>query len=429
MQPPTLCIFPSFQRVSRRGAPSDAGFTLIEMLFAIVIFTIMVSVLYPVFAEALHSSQETATQARLEELAKGTRVAYAKDAMVADTTGANGALVFTSDYSQYLGKEINTTSLGSGTVNVTPTQAYTPGNPQSIQTGFYAIAGASGNSPIHLATDGFGQPVWVYVSPEMQAQYDGYTLYFHDVGFLSTNGLPSSITPQSQGVTYTCTANPATEHYGCAFHLGTTDGAQHDLVSQVSGYAIESHMYKVTLDRMKKVADAYGSYFTTQYLANASRDEDIDYFAGPDTAWDGCGPPNGSSTPDGNNYMDSQSGSIPNTGNGSSNGPGYEFPGQNPDGSTVTYYGTDNLNDTQPAATFDGGAFIQDLGLSVSSVTTGWGFQMGVANGPNAPSFNNILDRTPLSCTPNLENPPFTAFILAWAPGQVLLSEPVVGNY
>lgn len=399
----------------------EQGFTLIEMLFAVFIFVILLGVLAPVFTQALHASQETATEARMQELVKGTRTAYAKDAMVVDSTNANGSLVFTAGHSpQWIGNGsngLNTTLLTNGTVTVTPTQAYPLGQPQNIQPGFDAIAGAAGNSPLHLATDGFGQPVWVYVSPEMEAQYDGYPLYFHDVGFLSTNGLPAGITPQSQGVTYTCTADPSSQRYNCAFNLGTQKGAQHDLVAQVSGYAIEAHLYKVTLQRMHKVAQAYSSYFTTQYLANSDRNADIDYFAASD-------PDDGTNS----SYWNPAS-TIPNSGNG--NGPGWGFPGQNPDGSTVSYYASPSLCDVQPA-TWSNDEFVTSLGLSNASVTSAWGFQLGVGNGPNSGSAAGTCvgnDRDPSSGNSNLQSPPYTAFIYAWAPSGVLLANSVVGNY
>lgn len=401
----------------RHGA---SGFTLIEMLFAVFIFILLLGVLAPFFTQALHESSETSTQARLQELVKGTKSAYAKDAMVIDTTDSNGALVFTASHSQWIGagnNGINTNILSNGSVSVTPTRAYPVGQPQNLEPGFDAIAGAGGNSPLHLATDGFGQPIWVYVSPEMEAQYDGYPLYFHDVGYLSTNGLPGSVTPLTQGVTYNCTVDPAYGQYGCSFNLGTNQGAQHDLVAQVSGYAIEASLYKTTLANMHTVADAYNGYFTTQYLANASRNADIDYFATAD-------PNDGANA----NYWDGAS-IITNSGNG--NGPGWAFPGQNPDGSTVSYYGYSWLCDVQPA-TWNGDNFVNALGLSDSSVTSAWGFLFGVGNGPNAGSSIGTCNgdnRDPSSSNGNLQSPPYTAFIYAWAPSTVLLSDPVIGNY
>ncbi len=406
-----------------RKTKNNGGFTLVEMIIALAILTILVVVLFPLFSETIHFSKVTTTRARLNQLVKGLKVAYEKDAMVIDTTGANGDIVFTSNWSQVLGNPAN--PLGSGTltagntVTVTPVQSYTFGDPSSLETGFSAIAGAAGASPLALATDGFGHPFWVYVSPEIEGNYDGYTVYYHDVGFLSTDGAPSSVTPMSQGVTYTCTVSE-TGQDGCSFNLGS-NGGQFDSVSSFSGYAVELKLFKDTLRKMNIVADDYGSYFTTEYLANAQRNEDYDYFAGPDTAWDGCGP-NGQG---GNIYMDSN---MPNSGNGSNGGPGYAFPGENPNGSTVSYYGSDTLNDVQPA-TWDGNSFITNLGLSLSSVTSSWGFLMGVGNGPNSINLNGVVDRDPLSCNTSLQNPPYTAFIVAWAPNNVLLSVPVVGNY
>lgn len=406
----------------RRSSQSleASGFTLIEMLFAVFIFILLLGVLAPFFTQALHEGAETSTQARLQELVKGTKTAYQKDAMVIDTTDANGALIFTADHSQWIGEGengINTNILSDGTASVTPARAYPVGEPQNLEPGFDAIAGAGGNSPLHLATDGFGQPIWVYVSPEMEAQYDGYPLYFHDVGYLSTNGLPGSVTPLTQGVTYNCTVDPTDGHYGCSFDLGQNQGASHDLVAQVSGYAIEAHLYKTTLARMRTVADAYNGYFTTQYLANSSRNADIDYFATAD--------PNDSVN---SNYWDGAS-TITNSGNG--NGPGWAFPGQNPDGSTVDFYGAGPLCDVQPA-TWNSDNFVNTLGLSDSSVTSAWGFLFGVGNGPNSGSAAgtcNGNDRDPSSSNGNLQSPPYTAFIYAWAPNVVLLSDPVIGNY
>ncbi|WP_041636468.1 prepilin-type N-terminal cleavage/methylation domain-containing protein [Acidithiobacillus caldus] len=131
-----------------RPQTSDSGFTLLEMLVAIVIMTIFVSILYPVFTQALHTSQESETQARLQELVKGVKVAYEKDAMVVDTTGANGALVFTSDWSQVLGNPNNGTALlTDGSETVTPTQAYPPGRPQDIGSSSFQVGSLRSSLP------------------------------------------------------------------------------------------------------------------------------------------------------------------------------------------------------------------------------------------------------------------------------------------
>lgn len=411
----------------------EAGFTLLEMIIAIIVMTIFALIIFPVFSQTAHYAATVSTRARLQELVKGLTVAYRKDAMVIDSDLTNGYLYFTlnPNYNavsvplQILGAPGSWGVLNNGSLNVTPVQAMTPGNPSSLESGFAAIAGAAGNSPLSLAENGDGVPIWVYVSPAMQTSYEGYPLFYHDVAFLSTNGAPASVTPMSQGVTYTCSANISGQSSGCTMNLGIR-GGQHDAVATFSGYAIEAAKYKGTLAKMREIANDYQSYFTTQYLANPQRNTDIDYFANADTAWNSCGP-NGTG---GNAYMDTNS-AIPNSGNGSNSGPGYEFPGENPDGSRVSFYGgygNVTLNDTQPA-TWDGDAFISNLGISVSEATTDWGFLMGVANGPNAPSFNSELDRDPLSCSSNLQSPPYTAFIEAWAPAGILLSVPVIGTY
>jgi prepilin-type N-terminal cleavage/methylation domain-containing protein len=404
----------------------ESGFTLLELIIGIVILTIFATIIYPVFTQTAHYAATVSTRARLQELVKGLTVAYQKDAMVIDSTGDNGNVVFNVGGTQVLGAygdPLGTGVLSNGSVPVTPVQAMTPDKPSTLESGFTAIASAAGNSPLSLAENGDGVPVWVYVSPEIQGAYDGYPVYYHDVAFLSTNGAPANVTPMSQGVTYTCSANATTQSSGCSLNLGTA-GGQHDSVATFSGYAIEAAKYQSTLAQMREIADDYQSYFTTQYLANPQRNADIDYFANIDTAWDGCGPSGG-----GNAYMDTNS-LIPNSGDGSNGGPGYAFPGQTPNGNPYAYAITGGtvLNDTQPA-TWDGDAFTTNLGISVSEATTAWGFLMGVANGPNAPNVNGEIDRDPLSCSANLQSPPYTAYIEAWAPGQVLLSVPVVGTY
>jgi type II secretory pathway pseudopilin PulG len=413
----------------------EAGFTLVELIIGIVVMTMFALIIFPVFSQTAHYAATVSTRARLQELVKGLAVAYRKDAMTIDSTGANGDVVFTYNktrWDQVLGDPddpLGTGLLSNGSVSVTPVQTMHPGKPSSLESGFNAIAGAAGNSPLSLAENGNGVPVWVYVSPEIQGAYDGYPVYYHDVAFLSTNGAPASVTPMTQGVTYTCSANTTAQSSGCKINLGPKSG-QHDVVATFSGYAMEAAKYKTTLAKMREIANDYQSYFTTQYLANPQRNTDIDYFANIDTAFNGCGP-NGTG---GNAYMDTSS-LIPNSGDGSNGGPGYAFPGQNPDGTHVSYYGTPSLSDTQPA-TWDGNAFLTNLGISVSEATTSWGFLMGVANGPNAPSYNGALDRDPLSCSSNLQSPPYTAYIVAWAPGPpagapgpVLLSVPIVGTY
>lgn len=413
----------------RRPIPpsGEAGFTLLELIIGIIVLTIFALIIFPVFSQTAHYAATVSTRARLQDLVKGLTVAYQKDAMVIDSLPVNN-IEFTVDFAHGLGPQNWSWGvLNNGSANVTPVQAFAPGNPSSLESGFYTIAGAAGKSPLSLAENGDGVPVWVYVSPEIQTSYDGYPLYYHDVAFLSTNGAPANVTPMSQGVTYTCSANTSAQTSGCTMSLGTS-GGQHDTVETFSGYAIEAAKYQTTLTQMKEIAQDYQSYFTTQYLANPQRNADIDYFANIDTAWNGCGP-NGQG---GNAYMDTNS-AIPNSGNGSNGGPGYEFPGQNPNGSVVSYYGGYSpslytLNDTQPVSD-DNEAFIVNLGLPFSEAVTAWGFQMGFANGPNAPSFDNVLDRDPLSCSQNLQSPPYTANIVAWAPSGILLDVPVVGTY
>ncbi|EGQ60615.1 hypothetical protein GGI1_01558, partial [Acidithiobacillus sp. GGI-221] len=229
-----------------KNPSGEAGFTLVELIIAIIIMTIFALIVFPVFSQTAHYAATVSTRARLQELVKGLAVAYQKDAMVIDSTQANGDVVFTATWSQVLGAQgdpLGTGIFNNGTMNVTPVQAMSQGDPASLESGFAAIAGAAGNSPLSLAENGDGVPVWVYVSPELQASYAGYPLYYHDVAFLSTNGAPANVTPMSQGVTYTCSADSSTQTSGCSLSLGAGSG-QHDIVETFSGYAIEATKYR-----------------------------------------------------------------------------------------------------------------------------------------------------------------------------------------
>jgi len=360
----------------------EAGFSLLEILVAAAILVIIISITMPAIDHAIGMYEGFNTRADAKIIRKAMTRDYERYAMTIDTVDA-AELCTNSDCSDYF------------TTNTT-----VPLNdPSSAETGWLKLASYAGLPANKIAKDGYNRPWMIYVSNLLHAPYDGYSVPYHVIAFVSVRDFGSPST-EGQNVSF----NPNTGQI-------TLPVNAHAVV--INGLPIEERLYQQTLKKMHTIASAYATYFTTQYEANTDRNIGIDYFATADS-YDQTN----------SNLWDSNS-TIGNSGNG--NGPGFPYPGVT--GSPLTNTNV-ALCDVQPAEDLSG--FDSTLGLSNLAVTSAWGYPIGIGNGPNSNSAQGTCygdDRDPSSGNGNLQNPPYTAFIDAWAPGGELLAVPVIGNY
>ncbi|APZ42558.1 hypothetical protein BW247_05160 [Acidihalobacter ferrooxydans] len=365
------------------------GFTLIEILIAIGLMAVMVAVSYPIFNSMLVFGQQQKTHARLLQVQQALTRAYEDNAMTVDTDtgaafcGAGAHCVTSTASSNTQPSAVSASSaLGAGTA-----------------AALAAIAQAQGINTRTLEVDGFGKYYHYYVSDKLTSQSctNCPQLYYHVIAVVSTGG-KNALSPNT--------------HFNASTGQLTLGTGDQGIV--VSGLPIEQKYVDETMKQLRRVADAYGQFFTFQYLNSSSRNPSIDYFSQPDQ----------------NDMTNSQnfdaSNPICNSGNQNC---GYSYNG-------VPYpgeYGTPLTNsgvlfwDCQPATVL--GGFMESLGLTPTDVMTPWGYPIGVCNGPNAPGAGLQSIRNPSSNSTALQSPPYTADIVAWAPGGTPLAVSVVGKY
>ena len=361
----------------------EAGFSLIEILVAIAVIVIVTAAILPSIDEYISFAQGLETQAAISRVRKAMTQAYKDNAMLIDTY--TGASIW-----------LNT----NGSEQFTTNNAVPINDPSATETGYLGLAKYAGQAANKIAIDGYGRPWMVYVSNLLYGQYQSWTIPYHIIAFVSVKDSGGPQSAEANGVSF----NPNT---------GQLTLPPHAYAAVINGLPIEEKLYRQTLTSLQAVAQAYGTYFTTSYLANQQRSLGLDYFASSDS----------------NDQLNAgdwnSASSIGNSGNG--NGPGFPYPGVT--GSPLT---NNNVGacDVQPAENLAG--FANALGLSTESLTSAWGYPIGIGNGPNANSAANTCygnNRDPSSSNGGLQTPPFTAFIDAWAPGGVLMAVPVVGDY
>ncbi|MDD5278651.1 prepilin-type N-terminal cleavage/methylation domain-containing protein [Acidithiobacillus sp.] len=362
---------------------SQGGFTLIEILVAIAVITLLAAFILPSIDQYITFSQKLETQADAEKLRKAMTQAYLNNAMTIDTQ--TGPTIW-----------MNT----AGTETFTTDSTVPLDDPAGTETGYQALSNYTGKAPNKTAVDGFNRPWQVYVSDLLYGHYLSYTIPYHVIAFVSVSSNGASQNDSASGVKFDA-------------QTGQLTLPPHASAAIINGLPIEEKLYSKTIKKLHTIANAYGTYFTTTYLASTQRNLGMDYFATSD-----------SNDTTNTGEWDSTS-EIGNSGNG--NGPGFPYPG-------VTNSPLTNTNvsvcDVQPADSLSG--FASALGLSGESMTSAWGYPIGIGNGPNSNSAASSCygdDRDPSSANGNLQTPPFTAFVDAWAPGGTLIAVPVIGAY
>jgi prepilin-type N-terminal cleavage/methylation domain-containing protein len=317
---------------------TQSGFTLVEMLIAMILLGLAVSVTVQASGAALQFFNRLETDQRLKELRMSLMEAYRQNSTFVESN--TGAWFTTSE----------------GTVS--PSQPNGSGYcVNTTETSFNALGRYLSTSPSLIFKDGHGMPFCVFITPQQTSNVNGQDLTFHSVAIVSggRDGVVEGATRFSD--------------------VGILSTAGDDQGVVIDGRALVTERYFETVNRIRRIADAYQAYFQNQYLANSSRDASVDYFANTDRSG------NASALFDGSGIAASSRGAAV----------------------TMSSIGLDIA-----------------LGLSQTDVTDAYGQLILVDNSSNAV-------RSPDNSTLALQIPPFTARISTLLPNGTVISQSVIG--
>lgn len=222
-------------------ASRQQGFTLMEVMITMGLVTVISLVMLSPLGYWMDYSQRMETDSRLQDIRTAIERYYETNAMAIDSAAA-----------------ATPTQLGVFTTNLPA-----PGNRCPAQVAsFQAIAPLLRDTPENIAQDGHKNPWCFAVTAPITVSRDGTTLAYRNIAIISTgkNGVLDAGTSVS------------------AAGVVTLDPAGDDKAIILSGLDIQYKKLTETLQRMQKIANSYELYFTTRYLANASRDMTIYYF-------------------------------------------------------------------------------------------------------------------------------------------------------
>lgn len=214
----------------------SAGFTLMEMLVAMALVTLISLVVMGSVGPWLAFKQKLDNERKMQDVRNGISSLYAAKSMAVELQG-DGLL--------------------DGFVSAVPGSV----NCEEQSAAFVASAERFSDSTAHSPRDGYGSPWCIYISRVNNELKDGVNLYYRNVAIVS--GGPDG------------TVDPATTFSDTgALTLGGDDAGV-----TISGREIQAEKLRETLRRMNRVAQMYETYFTTRYLANSARDITLYYFS------------------------------------------------------------------------------------------------------------------------------------------------------
>jgi prepilin-type N-terminal cleavage/methylation domain-containing protein len=235
-----------------RVHPLQRGFSLLELAVGITLLSLLTVTAASAFAPWMKFRQTLSTDARLRDWQVAIESAYREEALRID---ASSQAVL---------------SLAGGVLA------------DGARSGRDTVAGLVQYAPHGadvLYGDGFNQPYWVFVSPRLRKSFEGVDLYYHTVAIVSA-GPNGQLDP---GTTFDRS-------------VGVLSLAGDDAGVVVDGYPIAREHHDDALARLRRLADAYQTYFRSRFLSDPRRDIAVDYFsascgAGGDAErWDTAGP-------------------------------------------------------------------------------------------------------------------------------------------
>lgn len=219
------------------------GFTLVEVLIALAVVTLISLVVLSALGPWLRLKQSVDNDRKLQGLQQSMTHYYRTHAFALEAEPA-----------AVLGPFVNAVPSAGECV------------PQGAA--FAGLQEFFAEGAEETARDGYRNPLCVFVSQRLSREVDGHTLYYHVLAAVS----PGADGALDAGTSFDAVTGVLT--------LGGADGAaSDDRAVLVNGYDIQLELYRETMSRMTRIVDAYETYFTARYLAASDRDVTRYYFA------------------------------------------------------------------------------------------------------------------------------------------------------
>lgn len=222
---------------NRSSQSRQRGLTLVEVLIALTVITLISVFVIGAVGPWLGLKQNIDNDRKLQDVRQALTNVYDSRAMAAEKEPPR----------EFFGFKQSTID-GLGFCNL---QA----------SAFATLSTLISDSGQQAAKDGFGNPLCVFISPQLQAARDGATVYYRNIAIVSGG--------QSGKLEATTRMDDA----GVMTFGGTNVGFV------ISGYDIQYPKLKETLRRLSRIANTYESYFSTRFLSYADRDITRDYFS------------------------------------------------------------------------------------------------------------------------------------------------------
>lgn len=325
--------------LTRHKVKVQRGFTLIEMMVAMSLAAVLLVIISDSVAPGLNFFGRVETDSRLKDLRAALIAAYSENAPAIDAVSTATFTLPTGAISP-LSPNANMQCVGDGST-------------------FAAIGKYLNTSATDIYHDGFGRSFCIYLTARQSLTINGVTFNYHSIAVVS---------PGVDGGIDATTALSATG----VLTLGGDDKG-----ILVDGRNLMQEKVNQSMAVINRAADAYQTYFNTRYLANATRDISVDYFA--KTAKDGSV----SSSFDANGVVPTSAGV----------------------GANMVTLGAHTA-----------------LGLTAADVTDAYGQILLLDNSSDAV-------RNPENSNAALQLPGYTARISTTLPGGLTLARTVVGTY
>lgn len=335
---------------STKSIRRQRGFTLLEVMVAMLLVGALYAIASESFGPALAFRAEVETKERQKDLRQAVHSAYKLNAINVDAS-STAELDFGGTYGKL------------EPVEPDPATKRCAAN----ATTFASVASFSSMSAGDAFRDGYGNPVCVLITPRLSLTVSGSTVYYHSVAIVS---------PGKNGVIEAGTTLSAT--------TGNMSVDGDDIGILLDGRNFAQERYDLTLESIRRAADAYQAYFSVRYQSDPARSISVDYFSCGDDA--ACPPATANALWDAGNGMPSTcAGAVP-------------------------MFASAGIS---PHAV---------LGLSQSDVTDGYGNIITMDNCGSSV-------RSPGNVTVALRAPPYTAVISTTLPGGGTLSQTAVGQF
>ncbi|EKP0310334.1 type II secretion system protein [Aeromonas sp. 23P] len=229
------------------------GFSLIELLFALSIITILVSLTVPFMGQLISFKENSETSNNIKGLNMALKKWYEDSAFGIDSNTASGLLM--------------------------PDGTYATNNTAVLGTKWSGLLSRVGLDDRYLV-DGFGRNYKFFVSNRLQYAYEGVLIPYRIIAIVSAGTTDRDADGSSD---VKSTFDPAT---------GVLTSAAGEIISTFSGLDVQVRKFEDSKAKLRELADAYGQYYWARYRASAN-EPSVNYFArnGTDIKWDASADP------------------------------------------------------------------------------------------------------------------------------------------